>query len=128
MSRAALTECGIDAARYPTWTRDEAFAQLDKLGKQRFGLFVCMTCWGTAGRHSTWDVDPASCMVRHADRHTFSAKGRWRRDEAVQFAAELRALGLLVAAHRDEFDETVAGILAATPLTDARASKRRQAR
>lgn len=100
------TECGLDATRHPTWTRDEAAKLAKDLGRQRFSMIVCMTCFGTADRHSTWEEDPASCMVRHAQRMT----QRWGREYAPEkrrFADELRAIATLVERHRDEFDALV---------------------
>jgi hypothetical protein len=118
------TECGLDPGKVPTWSRDEAIAQARKLGRQRFSLFCCMTCTNTVERHSTWDKDPASCMVRFAERNTL----RWSRYEenatATRFAAELRAIAALIEAHRPEFDETVEGLLNTASLDDARRTKR----
>lgn len=100
------TECGLDATRHPTWTREEAQAIAKKLGRKRFSMFACMTCSATAERHSTWEDDPASCMVRHAEKMTM----RWSRqhpEERRRFADELRAIAALIEAHREEFDALV---------------------
>lgn len=120
------TECGLDAERHPTWTRDEAEAIARDLGQQRFAFVVCMTCLSTAQRHSTWEQDPASCMVRHAERNTL----RWSSDdeERVLFNNEIRAIALLVEAHRDEFDELVAGLGDTAALSKARADRQRRLR
>lgn len=115
--RHQLTECGLDPASYPTWTRDEAVAQHRKLGEQRFSLFACMNCMHTASRHQTWDQNPASCMARHVQVWGM------RDDQAAQIQAELRAMAALIAAHRDEFDETVAGLLNLTTLDDHRKAR-----
>lgn len=116
------TECGLDAVKHPTWTRAEAIAKFKELGRQRFSLFVCMTCFNTANRHSTWEEDPASCMLRYCEKHSM----RWRRDddgEHRHFADELRALAMLVEAHRAEFDELVGGLGDATDLSALRTAK-----
>lgn len=101
------TECGLDATRHPTWSREEAIAKSKELGRQRFAMFACMTCMSTANRHATWEHDPASCMIRHAERMTM----RWGREdepgEKRRFADELRAIAALIAAHREEFDAIV---------------------
>lgn len=118
------TECGLDPSTMPTWTRDEAIAQSRKLGRQRFSLFCCMTCAHTVERHATWDQDPASCLVRFAERNTLRRWGGYTENEdAARFAAELRAIAALIEAHRDEFDETVAGLLDTTSLDAARTAK-----
>jgi hypothetical protein len=113
------TECGLDAERHPTWTRAEAVAKFKELGQQRFSLFVCMTCKGTAERHATWEDDPASCMARYARPVLGNA------DDAHRLiCAELRAIALLVEAHRDEFDAVLADLGTATDLTAVRTARR----
>jgi hypothetical protein len=103
------TECGLDVTRHATWTRDEAVEIGKKLGRQRFSMHVCMTCMGTAERHATWEVDPASCLVRHASQMTLTRWGRSKSatDEQRHFADELRAIAALIEAHRDEFDALI---------------------
>lgn len=116
------TECGLDADRHATWTREAAIAEMNKLGEQRFALFVCMTCWQTARRHSTWDENPVSCLERYC------LKFKWEREPEKarrrRFADELRAVGLLVEAHREEFDRLVDGLGDTSDLGDRRAARR----
>ena len=97
-----LTECGLDAEIHPTWTRAEVTERAHEWGVQRLSFSVCMTCWGTFERHSSWEDDPASCMVRHAMGQTLKWGGRT--PEKIAFANELRALAALAERHRDEFD------------------------
>lgn len=117
------TECGLDADQHPTWTRDEAIAKARQLGRQRFSLFVCMTCMSTAERHATWETDPASCMDRYASRLSL----RWHPDKAEhrRFADELRAIALLIEAHREEFDATVADLGATQDIAALRKARPR---
>ena len=117
------TECGLDATRHPTWTREEAQAKAKELGRQRFSLFVCMTCMGTAERHSTWEDDPASCLVRHAERMTLRWPSREADPDKRRFADELRAIAALIDAHREEFDALVRGLGEIVDLKDARRRK-----
>jgi hypothetical protein len=102
-----MTECGLDADRHPTWTRDAAVAKARGMGRQRFSLFVCMTCMGTAERHATWEEDPASCLGRYTDRYRL----RWNPadDDRRRFADELRAVGLLVEARRERAARRMGG-------------------
>lgn len=118
------TECGLDPRGVPTWTRGEAIAQARKLGRQRFSLFCCMTCTGTVERHSTWEQDPASCLVRFAERNTLRGSRYQQNRQAERFAAELRAIAAMIEQHRDEFDERVSGLLDAASLDKARDAKR----
>lgn len=121
------TECGLDATRHPTWTREEAVAKAKELGTQRFSLFVCMTCMQTAERHYGWDADPAACLVRHAQPMTLKY-GRDPDGEKRRFADELRAIAALVAAHREEFDELVRGYAEVVDLKEARRERQTRER
>jgi len=109
-----LTECGLDPDRHPTWTREEAITVAKDLGRQRFSMVVCMTCSGTAERHSTWEDDPASCLIRHAQPMTLRWRGRGDKDEERRrFADELRAIASLIEMHRGEFDGLIDNDLSA---------------
>jgi hypothetical protein len=112
-----LTECGLTAASYPTWTRDELFVQARKLGKTRTYMVTCVTCLDTAQRHPTFEEDPSAFLGRLTQPRYRRKSGR---DDL--FARELRAIAALVAAHRDEFEEAVTGLASTTDLT-ARRSK-----
>lgn len=114
-----LTECKLDATRHPTWTRDEAIAKARELGQQRFAMVVCITCMNTANRHRTWDEDPASCL----ERYVGSVWGM-KDDESQRLDHELRAIAMLIEAHRDEFDATVADLAGAVSLGDLRTARR----
>lgn len=116
-----VTECGLDADRHPTWTRAEAVAIARQFGKQRFAMVCCMTCLNTAERHRTWDEDPVSCMDRYTNRWGYGG----RDGDAGQFANELRAIALLIEAHREEFDATVADLAATESIAARRAARRR---
>jgi hypothetical protein len=112
-----LTECGLPTAGHPVITRAAWLAKLRQQGKQRAAFTTCMTCWDAACRNSPWNDDP----VRAIDR----AASDWRRKD--QFAAELRAIALLVDAHRDEFREAMAGLADVGDLAARRRARRRGA-
>lgn len=120
------TECGLDAERHPTWTREQARRIAKELGKKRFSMHVCMTCQGTAERHATWEEDPASCMVRHAQGMTLTRWGQRREasEEKRRFNDELRAIAALIAAHREEFDALVEDLGDVVDLSDRRRKSR----
>lgn len=117
------TECGLNAERHPTWSRDEAIAKCREMGKQRFSMFVCMTCMHTADRHATWDQDPASCLQRFTEKYQI----RWSGEspDSRRFNDELRAIALLVAQHRTEFEALVESLQATESLSAARSRARR---
>jgi hypothetical protein len=119
-----LTECGLDAPRHPTWTREEVVARYKEWGAQRLSLHVCMTCWSTFARHATWEDDPASCIVRHATPMTL----RWGvpSEDKRRFADELRAIAALIAAHREEFDALVDSYAEVVDLKEVRRERNRR--
>ena len=114
-----MTECGRQLADVATWiTREELVARVKTDGIQRAAYSTCMTCLETAKRWPAWSENPAQALSREL--------GHWGRpDEQTQ--VELRAIALLIAAHREEFDETVAGLKGTVSLAAARQAKRRRA-
>ncbi len=101
---AGLTECGHDAAKVKTLTREEYFARLKDMGRQRMAILTCMTCSETARRWKTWEDDPREAMGREIQWET-----AWRRDDrGCLLRDELQVIAGLIEAHRDEFDAAVA--------------------
>lgn len=100
-----ITECGLDASKVTTLTRDEYFERLKDMGQQRSALLTCMTCGDTARRWATWDVDPRRAL----EREIVWEAGYYRRVERqFKLLDELRAIASLIDKHRDEF----AGLIA----------------
>lgn len=103
------TLCGRDVDGLPVWSRDEAMAEARKLGRQRFALFACMTCAGVFSINIPWEESPAECLRGYLARF-----GAWRSTneaDVARFEAELRAIAMLIEAHRGEFDDTVEALL-----------------
>ena len=100
-----ITECGYNAEKVPTLTREAYFARVKELGQQRAAMLTCMTCAQTAGRWSTWEDDPRQAMQREVE---WEWQGRWYKDRGTRLRDELLALAALAEAHRDEFDAHVA--------------------
>jgi hypothetical protein len=113
-----LTECGLQTTDRPVISRADLQAKWKRQGQQRAALTTCMTCLSTAQRWPSWDEDPAACL----GRETYMG-----RSPDTRLADELRAIALLVEAHRDEFDQTVASLTAAPSLAEARSARRRRA-
>jgi hypothetical protein len=105
-SDPGITECGLNAAKVPTITR-EAYAQrLKDYGQQRSALVTCMTCGDTSRRWGTWEDDPRKAIEREVQWET-----AWRRDERGQrLRDELVAIAVLIEAHADEFQANLATI------------------
>lgn len=115
-----LTECRLDADAYPTWTREEARIQANKLGRTRFYMVTCVTCIHTYGRYQTWDTNPVSAMARECERHRF----QYGTGPDPKVTVELRAIALLIEAHRGEFDELISGLGQVENLADRRKARR----
>lgn len=119
---ATKTRCGrlvAELAADRVIPLDEARAKVKRLGKQRAAMFLCMTCCNHIDDWPEWDADPVTRMEREC------AGGRWRkRDSDLELVErELRAIAMLVLAHRDEFDAAVNGLGEVESLTDIRASR-----
>jgi hypothetical protein len=105
-SEPAITECGYDASKVRTITRDE-FAQRRKdYGQQRAALMTCMTCSQTAARWQSWEEDPRQAMGREVEWES----NRWAKDRGDRLRDELVALAELAAIHADEFRVMMATI------------------
>lgn len=102
-SEPVLTNCGHRVEKvHSVISLDEAKRRVEELGKRRAVLTICMTC---ADRlHPLWDHNPLGVLAAAP------------RDTVVR---DLRAIALLIEAHRDEFDATVAGLAQTTALTVA---------
>jgi hypothetical protein len=103
---AGITECGLDASKAGTLTREQFFARLKDYGQQRTALLTCMTCSDTARRWGTWADDPRKALEREVQWET-----AWRRDDrGVRLRDELTAIAALIDAHREEFDAQLSRI------------------
>lgn len=105
---SAITECGYDASKVKTLTREEFFQRVKDLGERRTAMTICMTCSDTAKRWCTWDVDPRLAMHREiAWERGESYWGNGRTDRGQLLRDELIAIAAIISAHRDEFDATI---------------------
>ena len=115
-----LTECGLPeqpGRRIISRTMFEA--KVKKQGKSRSAMTTCMTCWHAAVRWRDWATSPSEVMRRELPN--------WcNRDMSRPLDAELRAIEVLVAAHRDEFDDYLAGLAEATDMNTKRVARRRR--
>lgn len=99
---SAITECGYDATKVKTLTRDEYVARFKELGRQRCAMLTCMTCSETAARWAAWDVDPRTALEREIAWE--GAGRRWHEDRGQRLKDELLAIAALIEAHREEFE------------------------
>jgi len=122
--QATHTNCGREIAELApdrVISHSEARAKVNRMGKQRAAMFLCMTCAGRWYVTPEWDDDPVGRMYAECQKFVN------RSDSENIVAHELRAIAMLIAAHRDEFNEAVAGLSGAVSLTAARATKRQRA-
>src|ERR1044071_1722492 len=113
-----FTECGrriTDATKIIS--RDQLAERLRDWGQQRTSLFTCMTCWQTARRWKTFAEDPMDGLRREC----YSGA-----DDADQFRIEMRAVEILVEAHRDEFEDAMAGLERTANFARARFQRQRR--
>lgn len=103
-SGPGITECGLDASKVSTLTRDDYFARHKELGMQRCAMLTCMTCSQTARNYKTWEDDPRNALGREIAWET-----AWNREDRGNLLLdELNAIAALIEAHREEFDGIVA--------------------
>jgi hypothetical protein len=99
---AAITECGYDASKVKTLSREDYFARKKELGAQRCALLTCMTCSDTATRWPTWEEDPRKAF----EREIIWECGYYRsvdHSHGNRLLDELLAIAALIADHGDQF-------------------------
>lgn len=102
-SDGALTECGYDATKVKTLTREEYFRRLRELGRQRSAMLTCMTCANTATRWGTWDDDPRKALEREIQWEC-----GWGRDaRGERLKDELRAIAAMIEADPAKFETII---------------------
>lgn len=118
--REERTECGLPSAAHPTLTRVEFESKVRKEGLQRSQVTTCQTCWSTARRHPTWEESPSGRLARECVGWAM----RHRQDASIN--DELRAIALLIDAHREEFDATLAALGETIELEAARRARKKR--
>lgn len=103
----AVTECGLDASKVKTITRDDFARRRKELGLTRAAMMTCVTCSDTSQRWCSWDDDPRGALGREIEWE----RGRWgwnaeKRGETLKY--ELQAVAALIESHREEFDALIA--------------------
>ena len=101
-----ITECGYNAAKVSTLTREEYFERVKSLGQRRAAMMTCMTCSDTASRWKTWEYDPRQAMQRELTWEVGNGYGRPKR--GCRLRDELLAIAALIEAHRNEFESHIA--------------------
>lgn len=102
----AITECGYDASKVKTISREDYTKRHKELGYQRCAMVTCMTCADTAKRWKAWSDDPREAIGREVEWET----NKWRAERGTRLLDELEALEKLVANHAAEFADLVRNI------------------
>jgi hypothetical protein len=102
-----ITECGYDASKVKTLTREEFFQRFKDYGQKRTALLTCMTCSDTARRWRTWEEDPRQALSREIEWERGGFYLRARNDRGERLKDELIAIVELIEAHGDEFNALV---------------------
>jgi hypothetical protein len=109
-AEGAITECGYDASKVTTITREAFFRRQKEFGQQRTAMITCMTCLNTVHRWNTWEEDPRQAIGREVEWER--GMGYRPQERGTQLKDELQAIAALIEAHRDEFDASVGEIQA----------------
>lgn len=119
-----IAYCGLINPDY-AWDYSTLRTKHDELGAQRLSLFCCMTCLTTVSNRvrarraePTFEHDPVEVLHREA------LDLQRRTTHSTPLPDELRALALLVAAHPEEFAQTMASLSTVTPLRPVRSTPR----
>lgn len=95
-----ITECGYDASKVKTLTREDFAARLKEYGQQRAALFTCMTCMQTSRRWQTWETDPRRALQREIE---WEITGWGREKNGHRLKDELIAIQQLIEKRPEEF-------------------------
>jgi hypothetical protein len=107
----AITECGYDASKVKTLTREEFFLREKEYGVQRSALLTCMTCRDTAKRWGRWQDDPRLGLQREIEwERGNSYYSRGREDRGCLLRDELTVIAVMIENHRAEFDAALTEI------------------
>lgn len=111
----AVTECGYEASKVKSLTREAFFARLKEYGEQRAALVTCMTCMSTARNWPTWIEDARLALQREINwegphYNSFRGKVYLQERNGHRLKDELLAIEALVAAHPEEFRKLLSEI------------------
>jgi hypothetical protein len=116
----ATTECGLPANSYPSLTPEQMEAKVKREGEQRASYSSCMTCWTT--RRNRGFAQRSNSLLdvlnREILRGAHSNPAAWK-----QLDREVRAMVLLVEAHREEFDTILRDMAEAVDLGAVRRAR-----
>lgn len=121
-----MTECGrAEGDVQSIVDRPTMQARVNKLGKQRAAMVMCMSCVNLYSRPFTWARHPAEILRRFIESQQY----RVRRGDDTRslLMRELLALGMLVEDHREEFEGYVAALEQTADLDQARRRSRMRA-
>lgn len=120
----SIVECGHDAEKVKSITREEFLKRLKDFGQQRTAMLTCMTCIDTARRWGTWNDDPRVGLQREIEWEHGGAYWRSpRTDRGQRLKDELLAIAALIEAHREEFDAFITNGIQRREWLDKKAAR-----
>lgn len=97
----AITECGYDASKVKTLSREEFFQRIKDIGERRTAMITCMTCSDTAKRWGTWEDDPRKAINREVEWECT----RWRsKQHGERLRDELLAIADMIKENQEDFE------------------------
>ena len=110
----AMTECGYDASKVKTLSREAFAARLRDYGIQRAGLVTCMTCIQTFQRHPDWEQEPRLALAREINWEVqwWTPSIGARETNGCRLRDELLALARLAQTHPEAFEQYLCEIRA----------------
>lgn len=98
-----MTECGYDASKVATLTRDQYRDRVKDFGRHRAAMMTCMTCSGTYERWARWEDDPRRCIGLEVEWECGSSYYQ-NADRGWRLHDELVAIAAIVKENRTAFD------------------------
>lgn len=122
----SLTECGLDPKGKKVLTHETFIARCKDLGKTRIAMVTCMTCLQTT---QNW-LHAEGSLIARLGREIDRSGRQWVRPDGNPdlLENELRAIALLIDAHREEFDQALADTTGAISIDKLRANRKAKQR
>lgn len=121
-----MTECGRPSGDVKSIVDRQAMKNtVERLGKQRAAMVMCMTCVGLYSRPGIWERHPAEILQRLIESTRYRARGG--DDGRARLNRELLAIGMLIEDHREEFESYLTALEQTSDLDQARRRSRLRA-
>lgn len=110
--RGSVTECGLNAEKIPTITREEYFSRQKNYGKMRTAMMTCQTCSYTAQRWKAWGEDPRAAIGREVEWEYGNLRFASSNKRGFLLHDELIAIAALIEKNEGEFRSILDEVMA----------------